>query len=254
MTDVQLVARAQAGDRDAAGELVARFESFVRNLAANFYLPGADRDDVLQEARVALLQAVKNFDPAAGTPFRGFVALVVRRQLASAVIHARRDKRRTVDEALRQVVLEDGPVPIVDVLEAVDPSALEQLAGREQLADLAHAIRAHLSRLEAYCLLASVNGVSYDEIAARVGGGEKRVDRAITRARWKLRGVPPPSNPRAALPPERTLYACPGCGGATYRDQDAGGPGGRRGGPGRPPRCHVCRYLSGDLLEAAIAA
>lgn len=154
--------------------------SMALAVAANYFIPGADRDDVRQEAMVGLLLAARTYDGS--TPFASFAAMVVHRWLQTCVKAAHRDKHRPVLEAWRVGWDPETDVafPIVELLE--DPVTDEQRATvRAELGALVKAFR-RLSPLERRALLAVVN----DEHPHR-GGVDKQVDNAACRARRKLR-------------------------------------------------------------------
>jgi RNA polymerase primary sigma factor len=61
-----LVAAAQAGDREATGRLVEAFEPLVGKVVALYKGRGMPWDDLAQEARLGLLEAIPGFDPTKG--------------------------------------------------------------------------------------------------------------------------------------------------------------------------------------------
>jgi Sigma-70 region 2 len=69
--------------------------------ASRFYLPGGDADDIVQEARIGFLKAVRFYRGGRGSSFHRFAELCVSRQLASAIVAARRAKHQPLNEAAR---------------------------------------------------------------------------------------------------------------------------------------------------------
>ena len=61
-----LALRIQAGDENAAEQLVAQNEGYLTELA-RAYTPWCEMEDLKQEAALALLDAARRFDPAYGT-------------------------------------------------------------------------------------------------------------------------------------------------------------------------------------------
>ena len=59
--DLALVERAQAGDRDALGELFVRHSTAVRRLLASVIGPGADLDDLTQDVFVQVHRSLPRF-------------------------------------------------------------------------------------------------------------------------------------------------------------------------------------------------
>jgi len=85
--DAALLARWRAGERRALDRLLMHYEPWVQqrvNKAAR--TASADlRDDVAQEARVALLRSAQHWDPASGVTLMGYAAPAVERACWLAV-------------------------------------------------------------------------------------------------------------------------------------------------------------------------
>ena len=70
-------------------ETLARYEAYLNVLIRPYRGQGADREDLLQEARLALILAYRSFDPNRGpATFKGYMAKRVSWALKEAVIHA----------------------------------------------------------------------------------------------------------------------------------------------------------------------
>ena len=148
-------------------------------VARDFYLPGAQQQDVEQEARIALWIATGDHNPARG-PFLPFARLVVRRRLVSILKAALAEKHRPLNEAVLHAVDDDGnEVSIVDTLPGGrDP--LELVLARESW-DRICAAASRLSDVEREALELVVAGEPYR--------GNKRIDNAVQRARKRLAAV-----------------------------------------------------------------
>lgn len=230
---------AQSGDTRAADELVRRYEMVVVGEAGAFFLPGADRDDVRQEARFGVLKAIRLYDPAREVPFDRYVRFSVRRQLVAALKAAQRGKHLSLTHSARIAQNHEGEfIEILELLPSGEAPLADQVAGRDEIRALARKLRVALSAREAHCLILFANGYEYTEIA-RIAGvrSAKAVDIAINNARYKLRGFGPPSDPSKSRIPVRRVFVCPGCRRETVRVNENGQ---ELFGPGRPPLCNVC--------------
>lgn len=242
ISDEYLAVRAQRGDTLAANALVARYRGLARACTRGRYIQGGDRDDVMSEALQGLGKAVMDYRPGR-IPFKSFARVCIERQVLTAVIAGARHKHEPLTYATTSVETDEGPVDVLDTIrghESLDP--LVRLLTKCDLEELAVALRERLTELEADCLIGWVNDGDYEVVAARVGVSMKSVDNALHRARLKLEG--------RTAPPTRGAgdYECPGCGGPTRR---------RQVGPGRPPRCVICKAAEKrerDLRSAAVAA
>jgi RNA polymerase sporulation-specific sigma factor len=188
----RLLRAARDGDAEAIAAILRRYEDLVASVVSGFYAPGLHRDDFLQEGRLAVLEAIDDWDPRLA-PFRQFVRLCVRRDVMSAVIAARRRKHAPVNFAVsfeeRRPPSARGHgegLPLAELLTAArgdDP--LEQLLVREQLVEILQRLPT-LSPIERRALALIVAGISYADAAELLGGGRKSVDNALQRARRKL--------------------------------------------------------------------
>lgn len=175
---------------------LAAHAPLARAIASEFYLPGADRDDVVQEAMIALWIAAREYRPERGMSFRSFAAFVIRRRLVTALMTANAHKHRHLSEAL-SAIERDGE--IVDLLEfvadeAADPARIVE--DREEALRLLRIVRDELSPTERHAVIAVANGLSYLEIGEADGASAtfrsdgrrryKRVENALQRARRKL--------------------------------------------------------------------
>ena len=71
----------------------------MRLIARRLYLPGGDHDDLAQEARIGLVDAVRTWDPERGVPFSNFAWLCATREARNAVDAARAHKHHLLTTA-----------------------------------------------------------------------------------------------------------------------------------------------------------
>lgn len=190
-SDEELARLAQAGDSDALSELLERYRRTMRFIAHRYFLPGADREDLLQEAALGMLKAARDYRPERNSAFRPFAELCIRRQIITAVKTATRLKHMPLNGAAslqRHLGVEDEGRTLLDVLDdRAGRSPETQVTDREAIRDLLAAIQAALSPYEFRVLAAYVHGLRYDAIADRLGTQPKSVDNALWRVKCKLR-------------------------------------------------------------------
>lgn len=159
----------------------------VTGISTKYFMPGADRDDMRQEAVVGLVKAIRSFDLSSDTPFVRFAALCVERGAMTAVHGSRRLKHRSLSESARVGRDADGEdCTITDLFPSPysrDPFVV--VCEKERLEAL---IRGSwtLTALEHASVFGIANGLPYRQIADEHGIGEKSVDNASARARVKL--------------------------------------------------------------------
>lgn len=186
--DAVLCCAAQQGDRRAASELVERFDPVIRWLIrqGNLNVSGGTRDDLIQEGRIGVLKAIRDWRQDGGANFNGFARLCITRQLWTAVKLGNRDKHRALNESLRETVTAEGErLSVTDFVGDGRADVHGLAVAREQLSTLASGIRA-LSPIERDSLLGVADGDSYETISERTGADLKRIDNAVQRARRKL--------------------------------------------------------------------
>jgi RNA polymerase sporulation-specific sigma factor len=160
--------------------LVKQHYNLARGIANCYYLAGADADDVLQEALVALLIAIRSYRPAVGK-FRPFARVVIHRRLASAIKTANAEKHKMLSRATRSGTNEEHErTQIVNLIPA-KATLEETVLQRETLHSLA-AVK--LTPLERHCHQGWLAGLSYREI-----GQQKTVDNALFRAQQKFQAA-----------------------------------------------------------------
>lgn len=191
MTDAALVLRARGRDELAFRRLLDRHQDLIGIHVSKYFAPGADRDDLVQEAQHGFFKAVRDYKAGQGSGFRNFASLCVERQVVTAVMTATRRKHEPLNAACSY----DAPISpgaeedltLADLL--ADPRALEpaeQLAQGEQLLALTAAID-QLTPLEHKALIGvALEGESYEALAAAAGVSEKTIDNALQRSRRKL--------------------------------------------------------------------
>jgi RNA polymerase sigma-H factor len=166
-------------------KLVAEYLWLARAIARDYYLPGADPDDVRQEALVGLLNGIRRYEPGRGMTPKTYYSFSIRRQLATAINAANRQKHRPLSESVRDLVFDRALVPALDTIvdERSDPAAVldRRLALRAALSEVAG-----LSARERAALDVHLSEETYESAAARLGCSVKSIDNGIQRVRRKV--------------------------------------------------------------------
>jgi RNA polymerase sporulation-specific sigma factor len=188
----RLIRAAKRGDRRAEARLLELYEPMVRRIAGSLYLPGGEREDLAQEARVGILGAIRAWDPSRSVPFRCFAWLCALREANTAVSAARAAKHQPLNHALslHRPLGEEG-APLEETLVATvrpDDDPVAKTLGRERLRGILDCTRA-LTELERGALALSANDCKHRDSARVLGVGERAVNNALQRARRKLAGA-----------------------------------------------------------------
>lgn len=194
LTDAELVVQARTGDVRATEAVIARYRGAVRARAANYFLVGADRDDLCQEGLIGLTKAIRDFDTDNGASFASFADLCITRQMLTAIKMATRLKHTPLNTYVSYDRPHDSDpsrtlADTVAVAEALDP--LESLLAEDGMRSVMAVVDEVLSSLEADVLRLYVDGRSYQEIADLLGRRSKSIDNALQRIKNKLEAALP---------------------------------------------------------------
>lgn len=185
MQDV--MTRAKMGDGKAIEDVLRRAEPLVRHVARQYSVPGMDREDLEQEARIALWEALRDYRPDAGAAWTSFAWLCMRRRIVRLLRRSVRkdgwwllhvmpmDTTWDGDEehGVCPPVAGDGPLP--------EELYFDRCSALQRVEEIAHA----LSGRERDVVRLYAMGLSYKEIARTLGMPLKSVDNAMQRARVK---------------------------------------------------------------------
>ena len=194
LSEEELVLRAQQGNNDALERLLYIYRGFVRYVCQKYYLKDGDQQDLLQEATIGLLEAIKAYDYSTKVKFRNFAFICIKRELDSVVSRSNRKKRQILNNA----------IPIYSYVEEENtrygseyysgesfmksdkdtPEAT--LIAREGLQELMSFLQRELTNLEQKVLFLRIEGRSYREITSILAIQTKAVDNAIQRIRRKV--------------------------------------------------------------------
>ena len=186
LNDTQLCELALDGNRASEEELVSRYMFLVRACARPLFLAGGDSEDLIQEGMLGLLSAVRQFDPGNGTSFSTFAEHCIKMRLFSAVKTASRLKHLPLNAGVSLDRLSEEASEEVSCKELSYDSPEEMILARESEKELREAFSRCLSAMENKVLSLYLDGLSYRDIAGRLGKDEKAIDNAVQRIRGKL--------------------------------------------------------------------
>ena len=189
-TDEQLLARIREGDDEAERLLYERYKQLVRSRAHSYFLIGADHEDLVQEGMLGLYKAVCEYDESKSASFKSFAELCITRQILSAIKNATRKKHTPLNNyiSLNSSPLEgESELTLLDTMRSMRVADPEDVViGRENFERMMLYLEKALSPMERRVLGLYLDGLSYPQIAARIGKPLKSVDNAMQRVKHKL--------------------------------------------------------------------
>ena len=187
LNDTELQKLAAAGDRLAEENLAGRYVQLVRACSRPLFLAGGDNEDLIQEGMFGLLSAIRQFEPETGVSFRTFAEHCIKMRLLSAVKSASRLKHLPLNDGMSlEQLSEDSGTQLSANPEIFRRSPEDLVLARESKEELYAVFSRCLSPLESKVLDLYLEGLSYRDIAARLGKEEKSIDNAVQRIRRKL--------------------------------------------------------------------
>lgn len=158
-------------------------EPIAELLAARYQIPGSDRDDVRQIARIGIWEAIECWDGS--TPLRAFARLVAERRVQDALTGARRLCRHAEQPPLSLSAGAYGEDGDLNEIVPAPGNAAELAELRVELGAVVAALPS-LTPLERASLAAVLNGIPYSIEGVE---GVQGFDNGLQRARRKLRAA-----------------------------------------------------------------
>ena len=186
-TTFDLLSRARQGAEDALSLL---FDRYRRRLAVLIrYKLGAeqrsklDADDLVQETLLRAYRDLPQFTYRSPGSFMHWLSAIADHTIADAVRYARRVRRQGLEVRFRSESNPEGPEPA----DTRTPSRV--LAQEERLQALLSKLDALPEHYREALLLAKIEGLTTEEISARLGKPRQAVSLLVFRALERLRGL-----------------------------------------------------------------
>ena len=180
----QLAKKAASGDSAAEEALVSEYSRLVKICARPYFLAGGDSEDLIQEGMLGLLSAIRTFDPNKGAKFSSYAEFCVRRRIYSAIKSASGNKHTPLNSyiSLESSQLDESSTQSAYFLRVPEDFVI----ARERVGEVERLLYGALSRFESGVLELYLEGMSYKDMAIRLGKSDKSVDNAVQRIRKKL--------------------------------------------------------------------
>lgn len=181
-SDEELIELAKLGEDKYLEILLERYKPLVLSLANRYFIRGQDRDDVIQEAMIALFKSIQAFDVEKQTSFAAFVKTTTQNHLIDSIRKSEAKNNRVLNDA---VSIENMKFFIED--EQTEDFGIHE----EELQDLLsnESFKSNFSDLEWQVLNLRLFKLSYNDIAKELDVKEKVVDNALQRIKQKLKNI-----------------------------------------------------------------
>lgn len=184
----ELILKAQSGDQESINLILKNYENFIFLNARNYFLIGADKEDLLQEGMIGLIKAIRAFDNRKEASFKTFATLCIKRQIVTAIKAANAQKNMALNSALGNSIetTEGREVSYTKGLDSyVNYNPEELFLGKEKMDEFYNFVYKNFSDFEREVFSHMVKGYNYREIAYKLGKTLKTIDNSIQRIKRK---------------------------------------------------------------------
>ena len=182
----EVVARAKEGDQEALDLILKEYKKLIFLNVRNYFLVGAEQEDLLQEGTIGLLKAIKGYDKEKAS-FKTFATLCIRRQILTAVRSSTAQKNIALNEASgNNLETEDGHEDYPKELYSnirYNPEAI--FLSKEKIMEFQDFVEHNFSPFERKVFNYMIKGFSYKEIAEELEKTPKVIDNSFQRIKRK---------------------------------------------------------------------
>ena len=192
LSDEEIVGLGRSGDKAATEHIMSEYKNLVRNRAKDYFLVGADRDDIVQEGMIGLFKAIRDFDNTKLSSFKTFAQMCIKRQIITAIKTATRQKHQPLNSyiSLNKPSFNDDMTEwsLLDTIaesEVLDPESM--VISKESFVLTKNRIDEILSAFEIQVLHMYIEGKSYQDISKELNRPPKSIDNALQRIKRKIK-------------------------------------------------------------------
>lgn len=182
----EIIIQAQNGDPEALDLILREYKNLIFLNVRNYFLIGAEQEDLLQEGTIGLLKAIKAYTKGKAS-FKTFATLCIRRQILTAVRSSNTQKNTPLNEASgNNLENEDGQEEYPKELYSnvkYDPEAI--FLSKEKILEFRDFVKTNFSPFEKQVFDYMIKGFSYKEIAAELEKTPKVIDNSFQRIKRK---------------------------------------------------------------------
>lgn len=186
-SDEELVVGVKNGDKQALDNLIEKYKWMILKITRSYFLVGGDREDLMQEGRIGVMNAAKTFNGASS--FKSYAYTCIRSSVFSAIKKAKSKKNLPLENYVPLFGDDEEGKDKTEIVVGTAESPETGYINRETAEELSLKIKNGLSKFENAILEDYLKGYSYKEISERTGKTEKSVDNALCRIRRKIKVV-----------------------------------------------------------------
>lgn len=177
-------------DDQLGSSIIRDLEPLVVVACRAYFLLNGSKEDLLQEGRLGLFKAMRDFRAEIGIPFCRFALQCIQRQCLTAIKTSLRQKHLMLTETVslsQPISFKNTEATLEDLIS--DPKSDEaekSIIRDDDFQQCRHLLKSSLSPYEYDVLLAWLQGSRYDAIAKSLQRSNKSIDNALQRAKHHL--------------------------------------------------------------------
>ncbi|MGL4534447.1 MAG: sigma-70 family RNA polymerase sigma factor [Fusobacteriaceae bacterium] len=182
------ILKAQQGDQESINLILKNYKNFVFMNSRNYFLIGADQDDLLQEGMIGLIKAIKAYDGDKNASFKTFATICIKRQIITAIKSSNAQKNIALNSASGNFIeCDDGKeISYSKGLSSYTRHNPEELyLSKEKMEGLKLYSEQNFSSFEREVFHLLIKGYSYREISEKLEKNLKTIDNTIQRIKRK---------------------------------------------------------------------
>jgi len=177
------------GDQTAIAVMIERHRRFIKVKCKQYFLIGASREDVIQEATIGFYKGLRDYRPEKSPSFRAFAELCMTRQIITAIKTATRQKHTPLNTFVsfsKTAFGDESDRTLLEIFTCNSSDPADIIEKQESIEALKKLVKERLSRFESQVLHGYLEGMSYQEMADQFERNVKSIDNAIQRVKRKL--------------------------------------------------------------------
>ncbi|WP_410207551.1 sigma-70 family RNA polymerase sigma factor [Fusobacterium sp.] len=182
----EVVAKAQNGNTEAMNLILREYQKLIFLNVKNYFLIGAEQEDLLQEGTIGLLKAIQAYTSGKAS-FKTFATLCIRRQILTAVRSSNAQKNSALNAASgNNLENEDGYETYPkNLYSTIKYNPEEIFLSKEKITDFQKFVESNFSPFEKVVFGYMIKGYSYKEIAKKLNRKPKTIDNSFQRIKRK---------------------------------------------------------------------
>lgn len=187
---IEEIAKASIGDEIAFNQILQKYKYMLNRICRQYFLIGADYDDLMQEAMIALISAIKSYDYEKNDNFKRYAYIVINRRLLSIIRANSTEKFFTINNC---IAIDNEGALINSISEksgnivAITTSDFENdFIEYENMKDINNKLKSILAIEDYQILKMYLDGYKYAEIAQSTNTTTKYIDNRLQSIKRKL--------------------------------------------------------------------